>query len=54
MVQRLHDAASLRANTIIDNGRTVPEVDRAKSAGYADAYAFCLHILRDIRDGYID
>lgn len=40
--QGLHDSSFLRANTIIEDGRVILEEDRAKSAGYASAYSYCI------------
>lgn len=43
----LKKAAELRSRLLVEDGRVIGEAERAKSAGYADAYGFCLFRLRE-------
>lgn len=38
----LREKAEQRSRMLVENGEEVPEEHRAKSAGYADAYAYCV------------
>jgi len=50
-LEELRDKADQRSRMLIDNGAEVPEEHRAKSAGYADAYSFCILRLKELTDG---
>lgn len=48
----LKDKAELRAGMIVEDGQDVPEEHRAKSAGYADAYSYCILQLKRVLEAY--
>ena len=41
-LEQLKERAELRSRMIIENGRTISDVERAKSQGHVDAYSFCI------------
>ena len=44
----LKDRADQRSRMLVENGQEVPEEHRAKSAGYTDAYSYCILRLKAI------
>lgn len=47
----LRERADYRSRMLIEDGREIPDVDRAKSAAYADAYAFAIMRLKECAEG---
>ncbi len=50
-LDHLKTLAEVRSRTIVEDGQEVPDEHRAKSAGYADAYSFCIFRLKEILFG---
>jgi hypothetical protein len=53
-LEKLRNLAEYRSNMIIENGIEVPMEHRAKSAGCADTYSYCIMRLREhvVNDRY--
>lgn len=49
-LEELRESSYLRSKMFYSNGVQFPDEYRAKSAGYADVYSFCILRLRDIVD----
>lgn len=47
-LRELHLKADIRSRMLFENGREIDDVSRAKSAGYADAYSFCIMQLEKV------
>lgn len=50
LLSELRDKADVRSRMLIENGREIPETDRARSEGFACAYSFCIQQLESLTE----